>query len=64
MDINGDHMRYDKVEREKKKLIVFQIIHEGVNAVGGFKRRLRHVVIKFDDHKSTLKIKVFHSHLS
>ena len=63
-DINGDQKCYDKVEREKKKLITFQMIHEGVNAVGGFKRRFRHVVIKFNDHKSTLKKKVFHFHLS
>ena len=38
-DINGDHKRYDKVEREKKKLMAFQMIHEGVNAVGGYNRR-------------------------
>ena len=63
-DINGDHKRCDKVEREKKKLIPFQMIHEGANAVGGFNRRLCHVVIKFDDHKSTLMKKVFHFHLS
>ena len=59
MDINGDHKRHDRIEREKKKLIAFQMIHEGVNAVGGQNRRLRHVIIKFDDYKSTLKLKVF-----
>ena len=58
-DINSDYNRYDKVEREKKKIIAFQMIHEG-----GFNCRLRSVMIKFDDHSSTLKEKVFHSHLS
>ena len=38
--MNGDHKHHDRIEREKKKLIAFEMIHEGVNAVGGQNRRL------------------------
>ena len=40
------------------KLIAFNFMTDSTNAVEGHNRRLRHVVSKFDFHKSTTELKV------
>ena len=49
----------DTIRLSTKEPLAFQMINEGVNAFGDHNSLLRRVILKFNDHKSTLKTKVF-----